>query len=112
MLFTKEVETNLPLNEKGEIKQNERNALKARLTADLLNHLVELGLDAFAVKEGVGVQVANAELGSVPIVVSVTVKTMTFDIEEESRLHAEEVAEKAQAKAKKEEEKKKKATKK
>ena len=44
--------------------------------------------------------------------VSVTVKTMTFDIEEESRLHAEEVAEKAQAKAKKEEEKKKKTAKK
>jgi hypothetical protein len=112
MLFTKEIETKLPLNEKGEIKQNDRNALKTRLTSDLLAHLTEVGLDVALVKDGVAVQVANEELGSVPIVVSITMKPMTFDIVEESRLHAEEVAEKEKVKAEKAEKAKAKTTKK
>jgi len=112
MLFTKETSTKLPLNEKGEIKQNDRNALKTRLTSDLLAHFQDLGLDVALVKDGVAVQVANDELGSVPIVVSITMKPMAFDIEHESTVHAQEVAEKEKAKAEKAEKTKAKTTKK
>jgi len=112
MLFTKQTATKLPLNEKGEIKQNDRNALKTNLTSELLDHLKELGVDVALVKDGVAVQMPHDELGSVPFVISVTMKTSEFDIVHESETFAQEQLDKAKALAEKQAKAKTKTTKK
>lgn len=114
------------------IKQNERNALKAELMSAFAAHLNELfdGSDVVecgAVADGIAVNIQNESIGSLVVVFNATIKNLDYDFDfekeeyekecEEKREKAEksklEKAEKArktaETKAKKEQEKAKKA---
>lgn len=92
-------------NDKGQLKQNVRNAFRSDFVGVLCEALVALGLEAKLTEDGVGIEVPNDELGYVPVVVSVTVKDLAFSIDEanaeyEAKLQAKAIAEVAKAEAK------------
>lgn len=94
-LFTEVKDRKFQLNEKGELKQNERNGFRAEFLANLSDFLTENGVPNLATKDGLAVEVENTEIGAVTVVVGVTVKTLEFDALTESEEFAKAVAEKA-----------------
>lgn len=94
-------------NEKGELKQNVRNAYRAELTQAFGDFLNEHGLENKLTLKGIGFEFQNDELGSVPFELSVTIKTSDYVLDEEHEAYLEKIAEreakekaKAEAKAK------------
>lgn len=90
----------LELNEKGQLKQNVRNAFKANLMKAFTDFMVENGFDAMAVAGGVAVRFANDEDGNVTVVFDGTVKGFEYDVDFENAEYLKEVSEKV-AKAEK-----------
>lgn len=86
------------VNEKGEMKQNVRNAFKAEAMAALLEMFQEAGLEVGVVAGGVAINFANSDLGSVSMVFNGVVKGNDFDFDFEVEDYENVVAEK-QAKA-------------
>jgi hypothetical protein len=84
------------LNEKGEMKQNVRNAFKADVMAELFEMFQNAGLEVFKVSEGVAVNFANADLGAIAVVFNGVVKSTEFDAEFEAEMFAKELSEKAE----------------
>lgn len=107
---------NLGLNEKGELKQNLRNDFRADTIEAIMELFEENGVECVRTGDGIGVELANEEIGSVIVMVDVTVKPHQFDLvgavnEYERKLveKAEKEAEKARIKAQNEAEKQAKA---
>lgn len=87
-------------NEKGELKQNVRNAFKSDLMKAFQDFLKANDLDSVIVSDGVAVQFANAELGSITVVFDGTVKGQDYDLVSENQDYLDKMAEKV-AKAEK-----------
>jgi hypothetical protein len=87
----------LPLNEKGELKQNVRNAFRSDFIEALFNALTELGLEAKITEDGIGIEIPNTELGSVAVVVSATVKDLSYSVDTENEAYLEKLEAKAEA---------------
>lgn len=107
-------ETQFPLNEKGELKQNSRNAFRADVITQIAQLLQESGLSIGITKDGVGIEFENTELGSLVAMVGITIKPIEYDLTSEVEeynakleLKAKAEQEKAETKAKKLAEKKK-----
>jgi hypothetical protein len=87
----------LPLNEKGELKQNVRNAFRSDFVQALFTALVGLGLEAKITEDGIGIEIPNTELGSVPVVVSATVKDLSYSVDLENEAYLDKLEAKAEA---------------
>lgn len=102
--FAENVKTaNLELNEKNELKQNVRNEFKVNVMQALKETLENAGVSVTETKEGLAVEFANDEIGSVTVIFDGTVKSQDFDIltaEREFKEKQIEKAEKALAKEK------------
>lgn len=92
---------NLPTTEKGEIKQNDRNALRAETVASLDDFFRANGVETLLTKEGIAVEIPHEELGAVVAMVSVTIKSQQFDALSASQEYLENQAEKAKKEAEK-----------
>lgn len=68
------------VTEKGDLKQNERNALRVRIVSALADLLSENDVATVSVKDGLVIEFTNDELGSIPVVVSVTMKNLQYDV--------------------------------
>ena len=91
------------LNEKGEMKQNVRNAFKADVMADMFQMFQDAGLEVYKVDGGVAVNFANDELGAVAVVFDGVVKGQAYDAEYEAEEYEKAVKEKAEKALKAEE---------
>jgi hypothetical protein len=87
----------LPLNEKGELKQNVRNAFRSDFVQALFTALVGLGLEVKITEDGIGIEIPNTELGSVPVVVSATVKDLSYSVDLENEAYLDKLEAKAEA---------------
>lgn len=91
------------LTEKGSLRQNERNALRSEVIVKLAEVLKDAGVENSLVKDGIVIELTNETLGSIPVVINVTMKDLQFDvldaITEYENLQAERLA---KLKAKKE----------
>ena len=88
----------LEVNEKGDLKQNVRNAFKADVMQALKDLLADAGVQVSQVKEGLAVEFENDELGSLVVVFDGVVKGKDFDVldaVEDFENHLKEKAEKA-----------------
>lgn len=122
--FTEKVKNSVyELNEKGELKQNVRNAFKAEVMKEVSELFENAGLQVFQTLKGVAVEFSNDELGSLVVVFDGVVKSRDFDAldaqnefvekqnekaekeAQKARLKAERMAEKERVKALKEKEK-------
>lgn len=96
--FIEKVSTaKLPENDKGQLKQNVRNELRAELIDTLVGVFSAYGITALRVDDGVGIELPNTELGYIPIVIGATIKDLAFDVQDESEHYANKLAEKALA---------------
>lgn len=95
-------------NEKGEMKQNVRNAFKADVMKAFTEFMVANGFDAMQTADGTAVRFENDEDGAVAVVFNGTVKGFGFDVDFENAEFVKDKAEKAEKaeKAKAEKEKK------
>lgn len=83
-------------NEKGQLKQNVRNQLKADIMEELAKTLENAGVSVFRTIDGIAVELPHDELGSIAVVFDGTVKGLEYDvIEAENELKAK-IAEKAE----------------
>ena len=102
----------LPITISGKnIKQNERNALKADFINALFSELKNAESDLMDIgmtTDGIALNIQNQEIGSFVIVLNATIKNLEYDFDFEVEEHAKETVEKQEKKQKKEEEKKKK----
>lgn len=70
-------------NGKGQMKQNERNDLRNATIDALVDGLTEmLGFEVYRTVDGVGIELPNENFGSIPIIVGVTIKDLSYDIME------------------------------
>lgn len=97
-----------PTNEKGEIKQTERNAFKREFMSALRSALTDLGLETHITSEGIIVVIPNKEEGAILVALDGAVKSKEYDLhtaiiafEEKVAETARKEKEKAEAKAKK-----------
>lgn len=86
----------LPENEKGQLKQNVRNDFRSDLLDALQNTLSDLGVDVVRSEEGIGMNLPNETLGSIPVVIGVTIKDIGFDIFESGEAYELKLAEKVE----------------
>lgn len=84
-------------NEKGELKQNVRNAFKAEFITALRSALTEMGLETALVSDGIAVIIPNETEGALYVVVDGAVKSLAYDFNTEAEAYTEKVAEKAKA---------------
>lgn len=92
-------------NEKGELKQNVRNEFKREVLEAVQELFVNAGLKVSVTKEGLAVEFANEVEGAMTVVFDGTVKSFTYDVEQEAVAYTEAQAQKAINAAKKEAEK-------
>lgn len=79
--FNKEVyNAKFETNEKGELKQNVRNTLKADLMKAFSEFLIENGVENLQTKEGLVIELANEILGAIPAVLNFTMKSLDYDV--------------------------------
>lgn len=86
------------------IKQNERNTLKASIMETFAAHLGELfsGSDVLEVgvtTDGVAVNIQNESIGSLVVVFNATIKNLEYDFDFEKEEYEKETNEKALKKA-------------
>lgn len=84
-------------NEKGQLKQNERNALRGDLIDALVEVFADFGITSVRIEDGVGIELPNAELGSIPVVIGATIKDLAFDVLEANEDFVSKQAEKVKA---------------
>lgn len=92
----KVLNANYELNEKGQMKQNVRNGLKADVLQAMFEMFQEAGLDAYRVNDGVAVNFENAELGSVAVVFDGVVKGLEYDAMDEAEFYENALKEKVE----------------
>lgn len=94
--FVESIKTRvLRTNEKGKaLHQTDRNQLRTDFMKALYMLLKFIGLDVELVADGIAIQLPHADLGSVVITVSGTVKELDFDIVSESEDFANSTIEK------------------
>lgn len=92
-------------NEKGELKQNVRNAFKADLMTAFKDFLKEQGLDVATVHDGVAVRFSNETEGSLTVVFDGTVKSLSYEMDTQAEIYEMERAEKVEKAEKKAKEK-------
>ena len=107
-LFAQVFAQKFTITEKNELKQNERNALKNEIVSAMCEFLSENGFQVSLVNDGIACEIPNDELGSIPFVIGITMKNLSFDVVYENEIFNEKVAEK-QMKEKEKAEKKEKA---
>jgi hypothetical protein len=83
-------------NEKGEMKQNVRNAFKADVMNALKNALVAMDLDVLQTADGLAVKFENDVEGAVTVIFDGTVKSFQFDAETANAEFLQNVADKAE----------------
>ena len=111
-LFAQVYSTKISLNEKGEMKQNERNAMKNAVVSALHEFLSENDFQVSLVDEGVACEISHEVLGSIPFVIGITMKPLSYDIVSENEAYLVKQVEKiVKAKEKAEKAEKAKATK-
>lgn len=84
-------------NEKGELKQNVRNAFKADFMVALRSALTEMGLETELVSDGIAVVIPNETEGNLTVVVDGAVKSLGFDLATEAEAFAQKQIDKAKA---------------
>lgn len=89
-------------SENGQLKQNCRNELRADFMDSLVVALNGLGLEAQMTVDGIGFELPNDELGSVPVVISPTIKAMAYSIDEAHKEYVAKELKKAETEAEKE----------
>ncbi len=107
-LFAQVFTSKFTVTEKNELKQNERNALKSEIVSALQEFLSENDFQVSLVDDGIACEIANDELGSIPFVIGVTMKNLSFDVVSENEaflMKQVEKIEKAKAKEKEKTEK-------
>lgn len=104
----KTMKTVFETNEKGEMKQNVRNAFKADVMKAFAEFMAENGMDVLQVDGGVAVKFQNETEGCVTVVFDGTVKGFTFDADFENAEFVAKQAEKAEKAMKAQAEKEKK----
>ena len=92
----KVLNANYELNEKGQMKQNVRNGLKADVLQAMFEMFQEAGLDAYRVNDGVAINFENVELGSVAVVFDGVVKGLEYDAMDEAEFYENALKEKAE----------------
>lgn len=92
----KVVATVYETNEKGQLKQNVRNAFKAEAMKALADLFAENDLMVYITEEGLAVEFANDELGALTVVFDGTVKGLDYDAVTAGTEYAEKLAEKAE----------------
>jgi hypothetical protein len=111
-LFAQVYSTKISLNEKDEMKQNERNALKNEIVSALSEFLSENDFQVSLVNEGIACEISHEVLGSIPFVIGITMKPLSYDVVAENDAYLEKQVERiAKEKEKAEKAKKAKATK-
>ena len=83
-------------NEKGQLKQNVRNAFKADAMKAVKEMFVNAGLDVLETEDGLAVNFQNEDLGALTVVFDGTVKGLEFDAVAENEAFLEKQAEKAE----------------
>ena len=66
-------------NDKGELKQNERNQFRTDFMTSLVEFLEKNDIPAIQIKEGVAIEIPNETLGCITVVLSPTIKPIQFD---------------------------------
>lgn len=94
-------------NEKGEMKQNVRNAFKSEMMKAFKEFLTENGFSVENVNDGVAVSFANEIEGSVVVIFDGTVKSLSYDLVSEVDAYNEKVSEKERKEKEKAEKKEK-----
>lgn len=92
-----------PENEKGQLKQNSRNEIRATLISQLKDVLENAGATVSINEDGIGLALPNETLGVIPVVVGVTIKDLAYDLEDAHEEYLEKEEEKLE-KARKAEE--------
>lgn len=97
-VYTKE----FALNDKDELKQNERNDFRNATIDALVDALSDVsGIECLRTLDGVGIAIPNENLGAIPVVIGVTIKDLNFDIQDANNEYLEKEMDKiAKAKAK------------
>jgi Zn-dependent metalloprotease len=90
------------LNDKDELKQNERNDFRNATIDALVDALSDIaGVECLRTLDGVGIAIPNENLGAIPVVIGVTIKDLNFDIQDANNEYLEKEMDKiAKAKAK------------
>ena len=70
----------LEVNEKGKLKQNVRNAMKAELMVKFGEFLEANGVENLQVRDGLVLEFANEELGAVAVMLNLVMKDLDFDV--------------------------------
>lgn len=84
------------LNEKGQMKQNVRNAFKADVMNELFAMFQNAGVEVYKVADGVVVNFANDELGAIAVVFNGVVKGLEYDAQDEAEIYENVLKEKAE----------------
>ena len=96
---------NLTISGKN-IKQNERNELKALIMQEFAAHLNELFegsdiLECAPTVDGITINIQNESIGSLAVVFNATVKNLDYDFDFECEQYEKELSEKREKKEKK-----------
>ncbi len=83
-------------NEKGQLKQNVRNAFKVDVVNALIETLENAGVKTYRTLDGVAVEFENVELGAITVVFDATVKALDFDAVTENEAFLENEKAKAE----------------
>ena len=92
-LFAQVFAQKFTITEKNELKQNERNALKNEIVSAMFQFLSENEFDVTITNEGIACEIPHDELGSIPFVIGITMKNLSYDVVHEHNLFTEKVAE-------------------
>lgn len=92
-LFAKVFAQKFTITEKNELKQNERNALKNEIVSAMFQFLSENEFDVTITNEGIACEIPHEVLGSIPFVIGITMKNLSYDVVHEHNLFTEKVAE-------------------
>jgi hypothetical protein len=95
--FAEQVKTEVfEVNEKGEMKQNVRNAFKARVMQAMKETILNMGLDVLQTADGLSVKFENDTEGAVTVIFDGTVKSFQFDAETANAEFLQDKADKAE----------------
>jgi hypothetical protein len=108
-LFAQVFTSKISLNEKDEMKQNEKNALRSQIVSALHEFLSENDFQVSLVDEGVACEISHEVLGSIPFVIGITMKSLSYDVVSENEAYLMKQVEKIEKAKAKEKEKAEKA---
>ena len=110
-LFAQVFTSKISLNEKDEMKQNEKNALRSQIVSALQEFLSENDFQVSLVDEGIACEISHEVLGSIPFVIGITMKPLSYDVVSENEAYLMKQVEKIEKAKAKEKEKAEKSAK-